>query len=104
MPSSVNKPDSKKLFPKITFSRRSKLDLTNRRQTAYFLNHLVPDVIINCAAMTIVEDCEKLPDQAYEINTQLPQLLANWTARNHKKLIHYSTDAVFDGKKEITLK
>lgn len=88
-----------KLFPKITFSRRSKLDLTNRRQTAYFLNHLVPDVIINCAAMTIVEDCEKLPDQAYEINTQLPQLLANWTARNHKKLIHYSTDAVFDGKK-----
>lgn len=89
----------RKLYSKVTFTHHHKLDLTDQTKAADFLNELMPDVIINCAAMTIVDDCEKNPDLAFKINANLPQILAVWTKKNRKKLVHYSTDAVFDGKK-----
>lgn len=93
------RPDLMRLYSEVTFSYHNQLDLTDQYSATKFLNKLMPDVIINCAAMTIVEDCEKYPDKAAKINTKLPQLLAAWVKTNGKKLVHYSTDAVFDGKK-----
>lgn len=89
----------RKLYSKIIFTHHHKLDLADQTQAAVFLNKVMPDAIINCVAMTIVEDCEKFPDRAFQINSILPQLLAEWTKKNNKKLVHYSTDSVFDGKK-----
>jgi dTDP-4-dehydrorhamnose reductase len=63
------------------------------------LSEINPDVIANCAATTIVEDCQKNPRLAFEINATFPAMLAEWTNKNGKKLVHFSTDAVFDGKK-----
>jgi dTDP-4-dehydrorhamnose reductase len=57
-----------------------------------------PDVIFHCAANANVDDCESHPDEAEAINSVLPGEIAE-TARNHKiKMIHVSTDAVFDGE------
>ena len=57
-----------------------------------------PDVIIHCAAMANLDDCEKFPEKAYSLNTELPGKLAHFSKRNAIKFVHISTDAVFDGK------
>jgi dTDP-4-dehydrorhamnose reductase len=89
----------KQFFSKITFAYHEQLDLTNSDKVINFLNQLLPDTIINCAAMTIVENCENFPEKALQINAKVPHVLAKWTRKNRKKLVHYSTDAVFDGKR-----
>lgn len=73
-------------------------DATDPLSLQILLSEINPEIIVNCAAMTIVEDCEENPDLAYKINAEFPGILAEWTAKHGKKLIHYSTDAVFDGK------
>ena len=59
-----------------------------------------PDWLINCAALANLEECEKHPDQAKVLNTDLPAELAATCAKRNIKFIHLSTDAVFDGTKE----
>jgi len=59
-----------------------------------------PDWVINCAALANLEECEKHPDQAKILNTNLPAELATACAKRNIKFIHLSTDAVFDGTKE----
>lgn len=53
-----------------------------------------PDVIVNCAAMTDVDSCEKHPDEARAINEIAPAELAERFPNSY--IIHISTDAVFD--------
>ena len=59
-----------------------------------------PDWVINCAALTNLEECEKHSGQAKILNTNLARDLAVDCAERHVKLIHLSTDAVFDGTRE----
>lgn len=56
------------------------------------------DVVINAAAFTNVNLAETKQEQAFELNRDAPSKLARITARNNQKLIHISTDYVFDGK------
>ena len=56
-----------------------------------------PDWVINCAALAIVDACEREPVLASELNTKLPEKLAKRVARGGARLVHLSTDAVFDG-------
>jgi dTDP-4-dehydrorhamnose reductase len=56
------------------------------------------DLIINCAALTNVDYCETHRDEAFLINAQAPRLLADICAEKSAKLVHISTDYVFDGK------
>src|SRR5216110_1322735 len=57
------------------------------------------DVLINAAAFTNVDLCETERDRAYRINAEAPALLANICRDKAAKLIHFSTDYVFDGEK-----
>lgn len=57
-----------------------------------------PDVVINCAALTNIDDCEQKPELAYRLNATLPGRLAAITEEMEVKLLHVSTDAVFDGR------
>ena len=59
-----------------------------------------PDWVINCAALANLEECERHPDQARILNTDLPRDLATACAQRNIKFIHLSTDAVFDGTRE----
>ena len=56
-----------------------------------------PDVIINCAALTNVDGCEKMWDLAYKINAIGPRNLSIAAEKTGAKMIHVSTDYVFEG-------
>lgn len=55
------------------------------------------DVLVNCAAYTAVDAAETDPDRAYAVNAAAPGLLARACERAGARLIHLSTDYVFDG-------
>lgn len=63
--------------------------------------------VINCIANANIEDCEKRPDNAQFLNSELPKFLAETTNISGSRFVHFSTDAVFDGtasfKKESDL-
>lgn len=61
------------------------------------LDQAAPDVVVHCAAVANLDAAEKDPDLARRINTELPGELARETARRSIRLVHISTDQVFDG-------
>lgn len=65
------------------------------------LNTLMPDVIINAAGMTIRRGINENRFKSIMINSALPHFLDNWSKRNAKRLIHFSTDCVFSGKDDF---
>jgi len=77
-----------------------KTNFFNSRAFEPMLDSTQPDWVINCAALANLEECEKFPDQAKILNIDLPRELATASAKRNIKLIHLSTDAVFDGTKE----
>lgn len=75
----------------------SELDITNVEQVISFVQEKRPDVIINCAAHTNVNACESQWDLAFKINAIGPRNLSIAATKIGAKLIHISTDYVFDG-------
>lgn len=73
------------------------LDITNVDQVLTLVRQTKPDVIINCAAHTAVDLCEQQWDSAYKINAIGPRNLSIAASDIGAKLIHVSTDYVFDG-------
>ena len=57
-----------------------------------------PDVVIHCAAIANLEECEKNPELAYQTNAVVPGEIAYQCINRNVKFVHISTDAVFDGK------
>ncbi len=57
-----------------------------------------PDVVINCAALTDVDACERDPDKAFKVNAIGPKNIAIACRQMNIKMIHVSTDYVFDGE------
>lgn len=57
------------------------------------------DVVINCAAEANLDDCETHPDSAKRLNADAPGTMAEVLSRTGGRLIHISTDYVFDGQK-----
>jgi len=78
---------------------REHLDLAAPERLREPLRRLAPDLIINAAAYTAVDQAEQEPEQAFTINARSPGVLAEEAARLDAPLIHFSTDYVFDGAK-----
>lgn len=72
-------------------------DLSASSEVLRVLNQAQPDVIIHCAALANLDACEKYPEQANRMNTELPHQLAEYSQKEGIQLVHISTDAVFDG-------
>ena len=85
-------------FDVIAFNH-AELDLANSNQVRGKLSPLDFDVLINAAAFTNVDLCESQREQAFAINAEAPKLLAEICRDKKAKLIHFSTDYVFDGEK-----
>ena len=77
------------------------LDITNRTETKRVITEIKPDVVINAAAYTNVDQAESEPDAAYRVNALGPQNLALATESVGIPLMHVSTDYVFDGNQEV---
>lgn len=78
---------------------RERLDLTDPQKIRQVLDEVRPSIVVNPAAYTAVDKAESEVDQAMAINAAAPGVLAEWTEANNALLIHYSTDYVFDGRK-----
>jgi len=77
------------------------LDISDGGRLETLLNRLQPGLIVNTAAFTAVDQAESDPEITFELNATLPGRLARWAKRNDTRLIHYSTDYIFDGKASI---
>ncbi len=78
---------------------RQTLDITDFKSVETMVKDIKPDIVINAAAFTKVEEAEDHPEKAYQVNTIGAQNLAIVCKRNLAKLVHLSTDYVFDGTK-----
>ncbi len=76
------------------------LDITDLSAVKSVLAVTKPDWLINCAAYTNVDGCETHQDTAFELNARAPGYLARACEEHKTKLLHVSTDYVFDGKKD----
>ncbi len=65
------------------------------------LDKVSPQVVVNCAAFTDVDACEADEPWMRKVNVEGPRNLAQGCARFHAKLVHISSDYVFDGKKAL---
>jgi len=80
------------------FTDRSELDISNEQAVNDFVNANNIDVIINCAAYTAVDKAEDDEDNADKINHLAVKYLSSIAKEKNIKLVHVSTDYVFDGK------
>jgi len=76
--------------------RRADLDVTDAAAVAEAVAGA--DVVINATAYTRVDDAETHEDEAFAVNALAPGLLAEAAARSGARLVHVSTDYVFDGE------
>jgi len=73
-------------------------DICQRDSVARAIDESRPDLIINCAAFTKVDDAETRPDEALAANGVAPGILAELARQSGVRLFHLSTDYVFDGR------
>jgi dTDP-4-dehydrorhamnose reductase len=77
----------------------AQLDLEYPDQIRSKIDQLEFDLMINCAAFTNLDLCEAEPERAFQINAEAPKVLAQICGAKKAKLIHFSTDYVFEGEK-----
>ena len=78
---------------------RADLDITDSGAVARELRELRPDVLVNCAAFTKVDDCETDP-RAFQVNAEAVANLADACGHVGAQLVQISTDFVFDGARQ----
>lgn len=79
---------------------QNELDVSSLRQVLQIFEKYKPNIVINCSAYNRVDEAEKEKKMAYKTNAIGPKNLAFACEKCKAFLVHYSTDYVFDGKKE----
>ena len=82
-----------------TVDGKERVDLSNFQNVRVALDRTLPDVIVNLAALTNVDECERNPQLAYLTNVKIVENIANWIkGEGHPcHLVQISTDQVYDG-------
>lgn len=75
------------------------LDILNFEATDILLAKFKPEIIINASALSVVDYCEQHQEEAYALNVSAVRHIAEYCQANNCRLIHLSTDFVFDGLK-----
>lgn len=76
---------------------RQECDITDDKAVEAMFDRHRPTLLINCAAHAKVDLCEQEPNQADAVNGHAVRVLAEHARRDRTKLVHFSTDFVFDG-------
>ena len=84
---------------RVTACRHAELDITDEARVRKAIAEKRPEIVFNCAGYTRVDDAEKEPELAHRINVDGPRILSLALAETGGKLVHLSTDYVFDGEK-----
>lgn len=77
------------------------LDIRNEAAVNAYVKRLCPDLVFHCAAMTNVESCEEIPEQAEQVNGKAVEYIAKGCENIGAKLIFVSTDYVFSGESTV---
>ncbi|GIZ07441.1 dTDP-4-dehydrorhamnose reductase [Flavobacterium sp. UMI-01] len=85
------------------FTDWQELDLCDLDRLEENITAINPQIIINCAAHTAVDKAESEMELSDVLNHQAVAIMAKWSFEHHCKLIHVSTDYVFDGNSSIPL-
>ena len=80
---------------------RDYLDLCDPAAVSERLNQAAPDVVVNCAAWTAVDDAECDASSARKVNTESPLAMASYCAKAGASLLQVSTDYVFSGSAQF---
>lgn len=88
------------VFPDAVILKKRDLDIRDREMVIETIEMNEPDVVINTAAYTAVDDCEDNRELAFEVNGAAPGYIAEGCSHTGAVLIHYSTDYIFDGSKK----
>ena len=88
------------VFPHAVKLKHSDIDITDRERVIESIRNIKPDVVINAAAYTDVDGCEDNQELAFEVNGRALGYIAQGCSLAGAKLVHFSTDYVFDGSKE----
>lgn len=80
--------------------RRDALDLSDLAQVGEVVRAVRPQLIVNPAAYTLVDQAEQEPDLAWRINAHAPAVMAQEARKLGAAMVHFSTDYVFDGSKD----
>lgn len=76
----------------------NEVDITDIQSVIAYGDIHRPDVIINCAALTSIEECERFVEKAYKVNALGARNLSISARKIRARIVHISTDDVFDGK------
>jgi dTDP-4-dehydrorhamnose reductase len=83
------------------FTDIDELNITIESEIKDFFQQQKPDFVINCAAYTAVDKAENDIEAAEKINALAPKLLAKHAYKTGSKIIHVSTDYVFNGEAHV---
>jgi dTDP-4-dehydrorhamnose reductase len=89
--------DLARLLPDATALGREELPIDDEAQVRRRLAELRPEVVYNCAAYNAVDAAEKDPEPAVAVNARGPENLARACLETGARLVHFSTNYVFDG-------
>jgi dTDP-4-dehydrorhamnose reductase len=85
----------------VTALDRSQIDLSSRKgELRDMIRRVRPDVIVNAAAYTAVENAESDAAEAHTVNAEAPGIMAEEAKAGDALFVHYSTDYVFNGAKQ----
>ena len=85
------------------FADRTIITLDDLEKLEFQLNDIRPEIIFNCGAYTAVDKAETERELAFTVNHLAVELIAKYASQNKVKLIHISTDYVFDGTSSVAL-
>ena len=88
----------------VVATNRREFDLCDSNAMRSIVRKTSPDIIVNAAAYTAVDNAESEPDLAMQVNAIAPGILAEEAKWLGALLVHYSTDYVFDGSKKSPYK
>lgn len=80
---------------------KEELDITSWDKVIMSIDQLSPDIILNCAAFTNIDECETEREVSERINVEGARNLAQGAARYDKTIVHISSDFVFNGRKRL---
>lgn len=82
----------------ITGLDKDEIDITSKEECRKAINENVPDLVINAAAYTDVDGCEKTKDECFAVNAEAVKNIAEACSEKNIRIVHFSTDYVFDGE------
>jgi len=82
---------------KLDFGSFFQIDFSDISTLSALLSEVKPDYIINTAAISSIEGAFFQPEKALDVNAFAPELFARYCDKHRVKLVHFSTDFVFDG-------